>query len=155
MSETTIYLAGPVMSLEDGGAEWRDEMIDVFGDKYEFRNPLGKYNVPADELAVVDGESGSDSNVVSVDEIVEEDKRLLRESDAVLVGYERVRSIGTPMEVMWARERGYPVAIWVRHDTVPVDDLSPWYRHHATRITYIAERALQHLDKRASGDQDD
>ena len=48
------------------------------------------------------------------------------------------------MEVLWARERDYPVALWVRDDT-PFDALSPWYRHHATAITTDAQLAIWHL----------
>lgn len=154
MSEPTFYLAGPVMSVDDGGAGWRDEVTDLFDGEYEFLNPLGKYNVPAENLKVVDGTSGEADNVVGVDEIVEEDKRLLRHSDGILVGYSAVRSIGTPMEVMWARERDLPVAIWIR-DGTDMDDLSPWYRHHATAMTNSVELALNHLERQAGGGGDE
>lgn len=147
MPETTIYLAGPVGAVEDGGAGWREEVADFFADEYDFRDPLAKYNVPADDLTVVEGHSDpEDPATVGVDELVEADKTLLRESDGVLVGYTAVQSIGTPMEVMWAREREYPVAVWVRDET-PLDDLSPWYRYHATAQTTNVELALRHLDR--------
>lgn len=151
MSNPAIYLAGPVMSLADGGAGWRDEVIDLFGDEYDLLNPLAKYNVPAEDLTVVDGTSGDADNVVGVNEIVEEDKRLLRHCDGVLVGYSAVRSIGTPMEVMWARERDLPVAIWIR-DGSDFEDLSPWYRYHATAMTNCLDMALGHLERQVGGD---
>lgn len=142
-----IYLAGPVGHLPDGGAEWRNSVVEFWGDDYEFHDPLAKYNIPAEDLTVVDGRSNPENpGTVGVEEIVEGDLELLWESDGVLVGYEAVRSIGTPMEVMWARERDYPVAIWVRDDT-EFGDLSPWYQYHATAITTDPEMGLRHIER--------
>jgi len=140
----TIYLAGPVAAYQDGGAAWRDRIIGEFGHEFEFRNPLDKYNVPVEDLTIVDGAGTSEDDVVSVTELVEADKELLEESDAVLVGYSAVRSIGTPMEVMWAHERDIPVAVWVRDDT-HYDQLSPWYRYHAGAVVDEPEDALHYL----------
>ena len=154
MTTPTVYLAGPVMSMDDGGAGWRTDVEIEHGHLYDFKNPLSKYNVPVDGLDVVaDGTHGGD-NAVSVSEIVEGDKHLLAESDAVLVGYSAVRSIGTPMEVMWAFERDMPIAIWTRDGTDP-SELSPWYRYHADIITNSVELALGGLDRRVGGGSDE
>jgi nucleoside 2-deoxyribosyltransferase len=143
--QPTVYLAGPVMSYADGGASWRESVKRAFGDEYDLRDPLAKYNVSAQELEVVDGRSDpAVEETVGVDEIVEGDMQLLDESEGVLVGYTQVRSTGTPMEVMYARERGMPVAVWVRDDT-DFEDLSPWYRYHATALTTDVELGLQHI----------
>jgi len=151
MSERpTIYLAGPVMSMADGGAGWREDLSERFGDAYEFKNPLAKYNIPVDDIEIVDGASHGGDEAVSVSEIVETDKHLLAESDAVLVGYSAVRSIGTPMEVMWAHEREMPVALWLR-DNTDYADLSPWYRYHAGLVTNDVLMALGGLDRRIGG----
>ena len=152
MGEPTIYLAGPVAALNDGGAGWRSVVEQRFGDEFEFKNPLAKYNAPADDIEIVDGSSHGGDNVVSVSELVELDKHLLAQSDAVLVGYTAVRSIGTPMEVMWAYERAKPVALWLRDDT-QTDELSPWYRYHADLITNSVEMALGGLDGRVGGNE--
>lgn len=153
-SKPVVYLAGPVANVQDGGAGWRDEVQEYFGDEYAFRDPLSKYNIPADQLDVVDGTSNPENReTVGVDEIVEGDKQLLEESDGVLVGYSAVRSIGTPMEVMWARERDYPVAIWVRDDT-EFDELSPWYRYHATATTTDPGLGLSHIRNQVTDQQD-
>jgi len=93
---------------------------------------------------IVDGAGTDRDDIVSVTELVETDKDLLRESDGVLVGYSAVRSVGTPMEVMWAYERDYPVAVWLR-DNTSYDDLSPWYRYHATGVMQHESAALSHL----------
>lgn len=140
----TIYLAGPVAAYQDGGAAWRDRLVEEFGDEFAFRNPLDKYNVPVEDLTIVDGSTPSADGCVSVTELVEGDKDLLRESDAVLVGYSDVQSIGTPMEVMWAYERDIPVAVWLR-DATDYDQLSPWYRYHAGAVVDEPEDALHYL----------
>jgi len=142
-SKPTVYLAGPVAAYADGGASWRDGMIADFGDVFDFRNPLSKYNVPVDDLEIVVGESHGD-NEVSITELVDGDKEMLRDSDAVVVGYSDVQSIGTPMEVMWAYEREMPVGIWIR-DGTPFDAVSPWYRYHATTITNARDKTLARI----------
>lgn len=152
MSRPTVYLAGPVAAYDDGGAGWREDVIKLFSDEYQFRNPLDKYNVPLDELEIVP-QRANRKGTVGVKTLVEGDKQLLQESDAVLVGYTDVQSIGTPMEVMWARERDYPVALWIRDET-GFADLSPWYRYHATATTKDLTRALEYLAKQA-GDADE
>ncbi|MFW5896372.1 MAG: hypothetical protein ACOCUA_03210 [archaeon] len=149
MSDPTIYLAGPVAAYDDGGREWRDWVQDQFPD-IEFKNPLAKYNVPLEELTITATETARE-DAISVDRLVESDKRLLRESDALLVGYSDVKSIGTPMEVMWARERDYPVALWIRDDT-DFEALSPWYRHHVTACTNDVTMAIGHLTGQLGGD---
>jgi len=150
----TVYLAGPVMSMDDGGAGWREDVEAYCGEALETRNPLSKYNIPVGDLQVVDSANHGGDNTVSVEEIVEGDKELLRQSDAVLVGYSAVRSIGTPMEVMWARERDMPVALWIRDGTA-VDELSPWYRYHATAMTNSLPLALDQLDREFGGGADE
>lgn len=151
MPRATIYLAGPISACPDGGA-WREEVQSYFGDDYDFRDPLAKYDVPADDLMVVEGVSDPDTpHTVGIEEIVAGDKRLIDESDGLLVGYTDVQSVGTPMEVLYARERGLPVAIWVR-DSTEFDALSPWYRVHATAITTAPELGLRHVERQAIGD---
>jgi len=145
-SKPTVYLAGPVQAKDDGGSSWRNTVKHQFSDGYEFRDPLDKYNVPVEDLTVV-GTETDDPNAVSVGEIVEGDKDLLQQSDAVLVGYDCVRSIGTPMEVMWAYERDYPIAVWIRDET-PVIDMSPWYRYHADVLVPEVVTALENLEVR-------
>ena len=147
MSKPTVYLAGPVQHADGGGAGWREQIQQCYADEYDFRDPLSKYNAPADGLTIVEGRSHPEiPNTVGTREIVEGDKGLLKESDGVLVGYSDVQSVGTPMEVMWAFERAYPIAVWIRDET-PIADLSPWYRFHAGAITNHAEMALGHLDR--------
>lgn len=147
--ETTIYLAGPVAAEPDGGAAWRNELQEYYGDEYDFRDPLAKYNVKADELAIVDGYSNPDNpETVGIDEVVENDLRLIDESDGILVGYSDVASTGTPMEVMYARERDMPVALWVRDET-DFDGLPIWYQYHSTALTTNPEMGLRHIERQS------
>lgn len=150
VAEPTVYLAGPVAAYDDGGAVWRDGVQEVFADEFDFRDPLAKYNIPAGDLDVVAGYSDPDNTeTVGIDEVVENDLGLIDESDGILLGYTHVPSTGTPMEVMYARERDMPVALWVRDDTV-FDDLPIWYRYHATALTTDVELALRHIEGQAA-----
>jgi nucleoside 2-deoxyribosyltransferase len=154
MSDSTIYLAGPVASEPDDADLWRCETVEQYSGAYDFENPLSKYNVPANDLTVVEGPTDSENpQQVGVAELVERDISMLERSDGVLVGYSDVQSIGTPMEVMWARERGYPVALWIRDGTA-YSSLSPWYRYHATCVTNCRELALAHIDRYNGGGRD-
>jgi len=150
MTDPTVYLAGPVAALDDGGASWREEITEAYAeDDVHFKNPVAKYNVPAGDVEIVSVESDHPREVTP-EEIVEADKEMLRESDGVLVGYSDVQSIGTPMEVMWAFERDIPVVIWIR-DGTPHSELSPWYRHHADAGTNSAVMAVGALRRRVGG----
>jgi nucleoside 2-deoxyribosyltransferase len=131
---TTIYLAGPVQHAPRGGAGWRETIIERYeGGEYEFLNPLSKYNVPLEALDVVADPDPADPETVGVRELVERDKGLIRDADGVLIGYSPRRSIGTPMEVMYAYAREIPTALWVRDDT-DIEALSPWYRYHTDYV---------------------
>jgi nucleoside 2-deoxyribosyltransferase len=131
---TTIYLAGPVAHAPRGGAGWRETIIERYeGGEYEFLNPLEKYNVPLEALDVVADPDPADPETVGVRELVERDKGLIRDADGVLVGYSPRRSIGTPMEVMFAFDRDIPTALWLRDDT-DIEALSPWYRYHTDYV---------------------
>ena len=126
-----VYLAGPVAHTENANS-WRTGIKKSHGDEYEFLDPLNKYDVPTDDLEVVDDYVTDDPTKVAVDEIVENDKEMIERCDGVLVGYEPVRSVGTPMEVMFAYARNIPVTIWKQYGE---QKLSPWYRYHAEEIT--------------------
>lgn len=147
MSKSRIYLAGPVRERFEGGRLWREEMIEDWSHRFEFCNPLDKYNVSTENLIVVPGVSDyRESDTVGVSEIVEGDKEMMTTSDAILVGYTAVESIGTPMEVMWAAERDYPVVVWIQDSEIGLEDMSPWYRYHADHIETSRDDALAKLE---------
>ena len=145
MSDFTVYLAGPVNHIEDGGKSWRDEIKDHYSDNefLDFRDPLDKYNIRVEDLEVVPGEDSGEGEV-SVAEIVHGDKEMIRECNALFVGYNPVRSIGTPMEVMYAYQKGYPIGIWDR-ESVGEEQLSPWYRYHADVIGQYYEDVIRDI----------
>jgi hypothetical protein len=148
MSEFTVYLAGPVRFDDDGGKSWREEIKEKYEDDeaVEFKDPLDKYNIRVEDLEVVSGSESGESEV-SVAEIVHGDKEMIDECNALFVGYSPVRSIGTPMEVMYAYERDYPIGIWLRDSELNVEDLSPWYRYHTDAVKQRYEDVLYSLDR--------
>jgi len=141
----TVYLAGAVQDHPDP-VEWREEVIERFSDRVAFKNPLGRYDCAPDELTVLPGhQDGGDPATVGVADIVETDKELLDDSDAVFVGYERSHaSAGTPMEVLHAYERGLPVALCIQDDTMH-HEIPAWYRYHVTAQVSAPRLALRHL----------
>lgn len=149
VSKPVVYLAGPVQHADDGGSGWRDYVLEEFGGQFNFRNPLSKYDVPTDDLDVVPGESDpSDPTTVGTREIVTEDKRLLAEADAILVGWEDVQSIGTPMEVYHGAQNDHAVAIWNRYGA----DLSPWFLEHVDHVSVELHTCLNALHEEVAGD---
>lgn len=130
MSERRIYLAGPVQHADDGGRGWRDRIKGEMP-RGEWLDPLDKYDVPAGDVDV------------SPTEIVESDKAMIDEADAVLARYAHVPSVGTAMEILHAYERDIPVFVWDDGDDSA--SMSPWISHHATgygtSLRQVAERA--------------
>lgn len=146
MSEVlSVYLAGPVQHVADGGASWRAS-LESDRPEVNWLNPLAKYNIPASDVEIVGegSDAAGEDGTVTPDEIVSGDKDLLRDADAVLVGYTHMKQIGTPMEVMWAWDHYMPVALWIR-DGTDVDELSPWYRYHASKIVHSRSDAVDVL----------
>jgi len=144
--QTAVYLAGPIKQTSDGGTGWRQRVQTEYRDHdVTFVDPTDNINVPGDELDVVAEEPATESEV-TVEEIVAEDKKMLRESDIVLVGYSDVKSVGTPMEVQWAYGRNYYIFMWIRDDT-PRDDLSVWYRYHCDYISDELDDVMNQLQK--------
>jgi len=146
----TVYLAGPVRFADDGegglALGWRDRFEARFGDRFEVRNPLSKYNVPLDDLRIKPGISNpNDETTVGVDELVRNDKQMIEGADVVLVGYKPVRSVGTPMEVMYAYERDIPVVLWGRDGDF---DLSPWYKYHVDFALGSMDDAVEWIEKK-------
>lgn len=143
MSRPSVYLAGPVRHAEDSGRGWRDAIAAV-NSHIEWLNPLDEYDAPASDVEIVNGHASSD-NELGVATLVESDMRLIREADAVLVGYSTARAVGTPMEVMFASEHDTPVVIWTRAGQV-AEQLSPWYRYHANLITPHRRDAVKKVE---------
>lgn len=131
MSETRVYLAGPVQFAVDSGRNWR-EGVKARGDQgIEFADPLAKYDVPAGDVEIV-SETPVGEGEIHVGELVSADKAMIRSADAVFVRWQAIPSCGTPMEVLYAYERDIPVGVW--YDEDGDHRISPWMEHHADLI---------------------
>jgi nucleoside 2-deoxyribosyltransferase len=129
MTNPAVYLAGPVQHADDHGVGWRECVTDLI-DGFEFNNPLDKYNVGVNDLTIIrDGDASGDSEIHAT-EIINADKQLIRESDAILAAFEDIKMTGTPMEVCWCDEVSSekPIVVWVR-DGTSREQMSPWWEH--------------------------
>lgn len=129
----TVYLAGPVRNLDDGGLSWRQRVRDMLEPHYEIESPLDKYNPSVEDIEVADEAHSQDDSKVPYWQIVKSDKQQIDDSDILFVGHKDVQMVGTPMEVMYAYERGMPIVIW-DIDGTGEENMSPWFRKHASRI---------------------
>jgi nucleoside 2-deoxyribosyltransferase len=142
----TIYMAGPVQHVEDGGHGWREELQESDLDA-QWNNPLDKYDLSIDDVQWVKDESkvpedpASDVEYVTSREIVQGDKNLIQKSDGVLIHLpESVPMWGTPMEMMYAYDRNIPIA--ASHGDFEV---SPWLIDHADFRTMDMRDAAEYL----------
>jgi nucleoside 2-deoxyribosyltransferase len=114
-----VYLCGPINGCTDAECkDWREAAKEFFG----HRDPMKR------------DYRGKEAE--SYREIVELDKRDIRQSDIVLVNYVKP-SVGTAMEVYYAWTLGKPVVLWCAPDAV----ISPWLRYHSTAIVHSFEEA--------------
>ena len=110
-----IYLCGPINGCTDEEATgWREKVKKMYGSAIDpmKRDYRGK-------------------EAESYREIVDLDKRDVRQADVILVNYDKP-SVGTSMEVYYAWTLGKPIIVWCRPDAV----ISPWLRYHSTRIVH-------------------
>jgi len=101
VSENSVYLAGPIQHADNHGTNWREEIQEVYPDRFDWLDPLSKYD-PTDpkvdfyfdeddrddlyELKTQTADDGSNKYVTPTD-IVEGDKLVIDEADAILVGW--------------------------------------------------------------------
>jgi len=125
----TIYLAGPVQHADDGGHDWRNDVVEQYGDQFDFLNPLDKYDTPSTEVEwlqpdEVPSDYPDDVEVLSPAEIVQADKGMISSCDVLLIGLRSaVPMYGTPREHEYATAAlDKRVVVWHTEDMV----LSPW-----------------------------
>jgi len=121
-----IYLCGPINGCTDEQASgWRERIKKLYSTaidpmKRDYRGGEAEY----------------------YREIVDLDKRDVRQADVILVNYDKP-SVGTSMEVFYAWTLGKPIIVWCRPDAV----ISPWLRYHSTRIVYSLDGAISAIEK--------
>lgn len=122
------YLCGPIAGCSDSEASgWRDLAM--------IRWPLAINPMRRDYR---EPERDNEARMDAYREIVELDKRDIRECDVLLVCYDPAkRSVGTCMEIIYAWTIQKPVVLWIPADA----PLSPWLRYHATAIVHTWEDA--------------
>lgn len=111
---TILYLAGPINGCTDEECvDWRKHIKDLWG--YPVKDPM------------VRDYRGQEGDFYR--EIVDLDKRDIRQSDIVIVNYIKP-SVGTSMEVFYAWTLGKPIIVVAKRGT----RISPWLQYHSTCI---------------------
>jgi hypothetical protein len=121
-----VYLCGPINGRTDADCkDWRERAKEVFPDALD----------PMDR-----DYRGRELEPGIAAEIVENDKKDIIASDAMLVMFDRP-SVGTSMEVLFANERGLRIHLV----DVSGRPLSPWLRYHVSFVHTSLEEALNAL----------
>lgn len=113
MNKFLVYLAGPITGLTyDGCTEWRDTVKDKVSTSILTMSPMrGKQHLKEKTKDGFIGDHYDDMVLATVKGINTRDYNDVKRSDAILVnllGAEKV-SIGTVMEIAWARAFSIPV----------------------------------------------
>ena len=98
MSQTKIYLSGPVEKAENPES-WRDELIREYS-YFNFYHPTKahEFTLPLDE---------AEKYMMVMTQL-----RQINLSDILLVRYYKEETWGTPVEMFWAYTCGVPVVVW-------------------------------------------
>lgn len=124
MSDAKVYLCGPINGCTDEEAtNWRENVKLFFPWSID---PMKRDYRGVEKLLYR--------------EIVDLDKRDIRNSDIILVNYDKP-SVGTSMEVFYAWTLGIPVVVWCKEDA----KLSPWLIYHSTSIVYSLFQAVEKI----------
>jgi nucleoside 2-deoxyribosyltransferase len=119
-----VYLCGPINGCSDAEAiDWREAV------KTHYPNAIDP---------MVRDYRGKEAQEYR--EIVDLDKRDVRNADALIVCYTKP-SVGTAMEVFYAWTIGKPVIVWCDESAV----ISPWLRYHSTSIVHSLQAAVEKL----------
>lgn len=114
-----VYLCGPINGCSDDEAKgWREEAKALLTDKiFQVYDPM------------VRDYRGRELEPGIAAEIVENDKKDIRDCDGLLVMYEKP-SVGTSMEVFFAHQLGR----WVFLVDRSGKPLSPWLSYHSHKV---------------------
>lgn len=124
MKNIKVYLCGPINGCTDTEAKnWREAVKEHFPASVD---PM-KRDYRGKELT-------------NYREIVDLDKRDIRNCDIILVNYDKP-SVGTSMEVFYAWTLGIPVVVWAAKDA----KLSPWLIYHSTTIVHSLDQVVDKI----------
>lgn len=139
--EPTVYLAGPIQHVNDYGKGWRAHVKDEY-DGIKWVDPTDMEDPT--EAARRDALGGTE-------ELVEDEIRIVREADGMLVHWEEVPTCGTPMEMAYAQtaqkwaEDIRTKTFVVTQTTVPEDDWSAFLTYHSDVMVETFEEAVETL----------
>lgn len=142
-----VYLCGPVKNDYSGGQVWRREVMRQYPDMFEWVNPLDYFDGENSGATIVFSQEEADRHHDGMEtyfpsDIVPTDKQLIRESDAVLVGYlEEVVSPGTWQEELYAHQLGKPIALWHGGSRYA------WSYHHSHLQSESLDECVDYLQK--------
>lgn len=155
----SVYLAGPIQHSDDGGHGWRNDVIRTYPERFDWVNPLDEFDGGEDTATILpeaeaeEYDATPDEEVITDTEVVETDKALVQDVDALLIGFpKKVPAWGTPMEQneVWESDAfggatpTKPVTVW--HGFTPWQDLSPWLRYHSTHHSAAMGECVTYLD---------
>lgn len=153
-NKPTVYLAGPIMFADDGGHGWRDRIMNDYPNEFNWLNPLDEKDGSSEDLTILPAEVAADytprpgEEVVTDEEVVKDDKRLIREeSDAIFVGYpDKTVTWGTPQEQIYCYQFDKPTFAW--HKNLDwIDDCSPWLRFHSEYHSQDRDNVVTYMEK--------
>jgi nucleoside 2-deoxyribosyltransferase len=123
---TKVYLCGPINGCTDAECnDWRAEV---------------KRHFPAAVDPMKRDYRGKEAE--SYREIVDLDKRDVRNVDVLLVNYVKP-SVGTAMEVFYAWTLGKPIIVLCAADA----SISPWLRYHSTSFVHSVADAVSKIQE--------
>lgn len=125
-----IYLCGPINGCSDSEAkDWR-EYVKAKYPQHEYLDPMAR------DFRGRENEPGIDV------EIVEGDLQEIAQSDALIVSFDKP-SVGTSMEIVYAKQQGKLIVVVARPDAV----ISPWLRYHSHAIVPSYAEAMDLIAK--------
>ena len=135
MEKVKIYLSGAMGSLSyEEQSKWRNQVIDAIKYNYDcakqpiFFNPVNYYNF-------------EEVRYRSEREVMEFDLYNLRNSNLVVVNFNDIKSIGTAMELMLAKEYHIPVIGF----GVNGQNIHPWLLECCTRVCDSLKETVEHV----------
>jgi len=138
-----VYLSGPIRKAEDNGSSWRNKIIEDYGDKFEFINPLDRHNPEEVEILNHIGQFDESSNNQQVlpDDYVTDDKIEISKSEYMFVGLPDIVSRGTAMEMMFCHFTNTPFFVW----KMDGQEESGWVHYHAEFVSDDRDEVMGRL----------